>query len=83
MRNANQAEFWTVYQIAANGKESAANAMCDQSEWAEIERLSAGRCILIRANIRNEGEAERLARGTSGDAKPKVMRQALALKAQA
>jgi len=78
MRNANEANSWAVYQIAANGKEPDVNAMCDQDDWAEIERLSAGRCILIRANITNEGEAERLARGTSGDAKPRVKPQRLA-----
>jgi len=78
MRNAIHAESWAVYQIAASGKEPAANAMCDQNDWAEIERLSGGRCTLIRGNIRNEGEAERLARGTSGDTKPRVKPQRVA-----
>jgi hypothetical protein len=72
MRYATQASSWAVYRIAAQGKEPATNAMCDQGDWAEIERLSAGRCVLIRSHVTNEGEAERLARGTSGDAKPRV-----------
>jgi hypothetical protein len=45
------------------------NAVCEQSEWDEMERARPGYHTLIRAGITNEGEAERLARGTSGDPK--------------
>lgn len=72
MRTANEASSWAVYHIAAKGKDSARNALCDQGDWEAIERVGAGSCTLIRANITNEGEAERLARGTSGDTKPRV-----------
>jgi hypothetical protein len=67
MRNTNEASLWAVYQVAANGKQDAAKAMCDQREWAFVESQGQGRCTLIRANITSEAEAERLARGTSGD----------------
>jgi hypothetical protein len=71
MRTLNEAKAWAVYRISGKGSEPATNAMCDQREWPEIEKQSAGRCTLIRGYITNEGEAERLARGTSGDTKPK------------
>jgi hypothetical protein len=43
------------------------NAVCDQSEWYEMEWAQRGHHKLIQAGIANEGEAERLARGTAGD----------------
>ena len=67
MRNANETSLWAVYQIEAHGKQEAVKAMCDQREWANLESQGQGRCTLIRANIASEAEAERLARGTSGD----------------
>jgi hypothetical protein len=39
---------------------------CAQSEWDEMERAQPGHHKLIQAVITNEGEAERLARGTAG-----------------
>jgi hypothetical protein len=72
MRSASEAKSWAVYQIAPRGNEPVTNAMCDQRDWEQIEKSSNGRCTLIRGNITNEGEAERLARGTSGDTKPRV-----------
>ena len=58
---------WVVYQITIHGKESGMNAVCEQSEWDEMERAQPGHHKLIQAGITNEGEAERLARGTAGD----------------
>jgi hypothetical protein len=72
MRSSNAAIAWAVYQIAAQGKLEATRAVCDQREWEAIERSNPGQYTLIRGNITNEGEAERLARGTSGDTKPRV-----------
>jgi hypothetical protein len=43
------------------------NAVCEQSEWNEMERAKPGHHKLIQAGITNEGVAERLARGTAGD----------------
>jgi len=71
MRTSNEVKAWAVYHIAAKGNEVATNGMCDQREWVEIEKSGCGRFTLVRGNIPNEGEAERLARGTSGDTKPK------------
>ena len=74
MRSIAEVKVWAVYQIAAQGKEPAVNAMCDQGEWEQIKKSAPGRFTLIKANITNEGEAERLARGTSGDTKPRNTR---------
>jgi hypothetical protein len=63
-----------VYQIAGKGTEPAVNALCEQSDWPAIEKNGAGRCTLIRGFITNEGEAEQLARGTTGDTKPRTVR---------
>ena len=58
---------WVVYQMTIHGKESGMNAVCAQSECDEMERAHPGHHKLIQADITNEGEAERLARGTAGD----------------
>jgi len=50
--------------------------MCPASEWPTLE--AAGH-TLIQAGITNEGQAERLARGTSGDAKPRASSRDAAL----
>lgn len=71
MRTSNEVKAWAVYRIAAKGNEPETQAVCDQREWAEIQKSGAGRYTLVRGHITNEGEAERLARGTSGDTKPK------------
>ncbi len=58
---------WVVYRMSIHGKESGMNAVCAQSEWDEMERAKPGYHKLIQAGIANEGEAERLARGTAAD----------------
>ena len=42
-------------------------AVCEQSEWEEMEKARPGYHTLVRSGITNEGEAERLARGTAGE----------------
>jgi hypothetical protein len=53
----------TVYKPAEEGKA----AVCEQSEWDEMERVRPGYHTLVRSGITNEAEAELQARGTSGD----------------
>ena len=65
IKNANLVS-WVVYRMTVHGKESGMNAVCEQSEWDEMERAQPGHHKLIQAGITNEGEAERLARGTAG-----------------
>jgi hypothetical protein len=66
MRFTKPVDSWVVYQ--ATGKHGGGRAMCPASEWPTLE--AAGH-ILIQAGLANEGEAERLARGASGDTKPR------------
>jgi len=61
--------LWVVYKMTVRGRPEGMNAVCEQSEWEAMERAQPGQHTLIQSGISNEGEAERLARGTSGDAK--------------
>jgi hypothetical protein len=67
-----QSATWVVYQSAVKGEAIGPNAVCEQGEWEAMEAAAPGRNRLIRSGIVNEGEAERLARGTSGDPVPRV-----------
>jgi hypothetical protein len=58
---------WVVYQVTIRGNPTGMNAVCEQREWEAMERAQPGQHKLIQAGIQNEGEAERLARGSSGD----------------
>ena len=59
---------WVVYQVNASGRTLGGNAVCGAEEWAALEQAQPGQHTLVRAGIASEREAERLARGTSGDA---------------
>jgi hypothetical protein len=59
---------WAVYRMTVLNKPSV-NAMCLQSEWDAMELAKPGFHTLIRGGIASDSEAEKLARGTSGDAK--------------
>jgi hypothetical protein len=62
------AESWVVYSMPMKGSAEGIRAVCVQSEWDAMEVAKPGAKTLVRAGIWNEGEAERLARGTSGAA---------------
>lgn len=53
---------WVVYQMCLVGKQTGRNAVCSQPEWDAMELARPGHHVLIRQQINNEGEAERLAR---------------------
>ena len=61
--------LWVVYEMGAAGKDQGINVVCKQSEWDALELAQPGKHRLIRTGITSEGEAERLARGTSGDSR--------------
>jgi hypothetical protein len=67
MRYAEAVGSWVVYQMPVKGQPGGMNAVCGQREWEAMEAARPGYYTLVRAGIANEGEAERLARGTSGD----------------
>jgi len=64
-------ESWVVYRMPVKGTPDGMMAVCGRREWEAMERQRPGFCTLIRADIGNEGEAERLARGASGDSPPR------------
>jgi len=66
MRKVVEAVSWVVYKMTIHGKVPGPNAVCEQSEWDEIEMHRPGHHTLIRAGITNEAEAERVARGSPG-----------------
>jgi hypothetical protein len=65
--NAEKDLLWVVFRMTLYGKRDSQNAVCSQAEWEEMERGWPGRHTLLRAGFTNEQDAERLARGTSGD----------------
>ena len=75
MRNSDEPVAWVVYQIVLDKKPAAMNVVCEQGEWDAMELARPGYYKLVRAGITNEAEAERLARGTSGDAKHHLPRR--------
>ena len=59
---------WVVYRMTIHNKPSM-NAICSQREWDAMELARPGFHTLVQGGIASENEAEKLARGTSGDAK--------------
>ncbi len=58
---------WVVYQMTVRGKNPGGKAVCEQAEWDAMEVSNPGYHTLILGGITSEEEAEKLARGTSGD----------------
>jgi hypothetical protein len=60
--------LWVVYKTNTDGKlGGGVNVVCEQSEWDAMELTRPGHHTLVQAGITSESEAEKLARGTSGD----------------
>jgi len=68
MRNAT----WVVYSIPMKDSPAGVRAVCEQGEWEAMDRARPGFFTLVQGGIANEGEAERLARGTAGEARPRI-----------
>ena len=64
---------WVVYKMNLAGPQGP-NAVCEQAEWDAMELAKPGQHVLVRSGIASEAEAERLARGTSGDPTPQAPR---------
>ena len=71
MKQVNDSGPWVIYLMPVHKKPEPMNAICSQDEWNAMERTRPGHYPLIQAGIASEREAELLARGTSGDAKPR------------
>src|SRR3954468_7467243 len=63
---------WVVYQ-SVQGKQMGAKSICDQREWEALERANPGANLLIASGLTSESQAEKLARGTSGDVKKRAV----------
>ena len=74
MPKSRRAVRWVVYRANIDGKTAGRNAVCAQAEWDALERAKPGQHVLVRSGIASEAEAERLARGTSGDRTPQTPR---------
>ena len=69
MRMSSRSPLWAVYQksIKISQKTVSMNAVCEQAEWDAMSKAEPGVHTLVRDRIETEEEAEKLARGTSGD----------------
>jgi hypothetical protein len=67
MAKSMKTEAWVVYLMTVRGKPAGMKAVCEQSEWEEMERAFPGCHVLVKRGIATEVAAELLARGTSGD----------------
>ena len=75
MPKSDEAMSWVVYLMTVHGKEFGVNAVCEQAEWDQLELARPGYHTLVSSGIASEADAERLARGTSGDPKPRPPRR--------
>ena len=69
MRKQKVVTGWVIYKPQLSGGGPGTIAVCEQEEWDAMELFRPGYHTLIQAGITNEAEAERLARGVSGDAR--------------
>jgi hypothetical protein len=77
MKESVQGALWAVYQMTVQGQPGP-NVVCFQHEVDAVENAAPGRHRLIKGGILHEGEAERLARGTSGADKVRMSRKPVA-----
>src|SRR4051812_19990396 len=67
MRAMPQVRAWVVYETVA-GTHVGMRCVCTEQEWKDIEARELSRNRIVKGGIVDENEAEKLARGTSGDA---------------
>jgi hypothetical protein len=60
-------DTWVIYRMTVRGKIPGGNAVCEQGEWEAMELSNPGYHALIQSGIATEEEAEKLARGSSGE----------------
>lgn len=71
MREQPKVEKWVVYETLT-GPNIGMRAVCTAGEWNKIQLNSPGQNQLVMEGITDETTAEKLARGTSGDQKPRA-----------
>jgi hypothetical protein len=68
MRPSAKIEKWIVYETIS-GPNTGIRSVCTTGEWSELELRKPGENRLVQNGIANENEADKLARGASGDQK--------------
>ncbi len=68
MRTIEVCRSWVVYRMTRPGTAISGNVVCEQREWDLIEAAQPGYHTLLHSGLQTEQEAEKLARGTAGDA---------------
>lgn len=68
-------ESWVIYRAVIKGEVAGPNGVCEQADWEAMERAKPGGTVVIQAGIADEAVAERRARGTSGDPRPRITRE--------
>lgn len=71
MRITEVCNAWVVYRMTLHGNAVAGNVVCEQREWDALEAARPGFHTLLHTGLKTEQEAEKLARGTSGDTPPR------------
>ena len=71
MRITEVCHSWVVYKMTMPKNVLGGNVVCEQREWDQLESQRPGHHTLLHAGLKTEQEAEKLARGTAGDAKPR------------
>jgi hypothetical protein len=73
--NLDEAGPWVVYLMTVNNNAAGMKAVCEQREWDAMKLARPDCHTLVKSGIASEADAERLARGTSGDPKPRTPRR--------
>ena len=75
MRITEVCHAWVVYRMTLPKNAIGGNVVCEQREWDQMEALRPGHHTLLHTGLKTEQEAEKLARGTAGDAKPRAVKK--------
>lgn len=67
LSNIRRPESWVIYSEVIDGAATGPFGVCAQGEWEAMERAAPGGTFVIQSGIADEGVAERLARGPTGE----------------
>ena len=62
--------MWIVYETVA-GPKAGMRSICSSGEWSSLNDREPGQHQIVKSDILDETEAEKFARGTSGDTPPR------------
>ena len=75
LKKVRQTESWVIYRKVVDGEVIGLSGVCEQAEWEAMERAEPGGTFVIQSGIADEGVAERLAQGASGEPVLRVWRE--------